>query len=72
MKKDLAKKINDELDAKAQFEFLIQFKSGDDISTSIIQSKCEVGYYTAVRLMNYLNQYGKIDSKKQGCGHVVL
>ena len=72
MIKDLAKEVNDELDAKAQSEFLIQFKKGDDISVSIIQRKCKVGYNAAVRLVNYLNQNGKIDSKKIGFGHVVL
>ena len=72
MKKDLAEKINDEFDSKAKSDFLIQFKKGDDISVSIIQKKCKVGYNTAVRLVNYLNQNGKIDSKKIGFGHVVL
>lgn len=54
MIKDLAKEFNEELDIKARKEFDSQFSKGDDISISIIQRKCKVGYNAAYRLLNYL------------------
>jgi DNA segregation ATPase FtsK/SpoIIIE-like protein len=72
MIKDLAKEYHDELDLKAREEFLIHFKKGDNISTSLIQRKCKVGYNTAVRLINYLNQNAKIDFRSDNAVHVVL
>jgi len=72
MIKDLAKEYHDELDTKARAEFLIQFKKGDNISTSLIQRKCKVGYNTAVRLINYLNQNRLIDFRTDNAIHVVL
>lgn len=72
MIKDLAKEYNDELDAKARAEFVIQFKKGDNISISLIQRKCKVGYNTAVRLVNYLNQNRLIDFRSDNAVHVVL
>ena len=60
MIKDLTKEYNDELDQKAQKEFELQFKKGDDISVSIIQRKCKVGYNCAYRTLVSLIEQNKI------------
>jgi len=60
MIKDLAEEFNDELDIKSRREFEIQFSKGDDISISIIQRKCKVGYNCAYRLLNFLIEQKKI------------
>ena len=72
MIKDLAKEYHEELDLKVRTEFLIQFKKGDNISVSLIQRKCKVGYNTAVRLVNYLNQNRLIDFRADNAVHIVL
>lgn len=56
----LAEQLNKEADIKAQKEFDNIFKKDDDVSISILQRKCKLGYNSAVRLFQYLIQQKRI------------
>ena len=60
MIKDLKEEFFAELDEQARKEFEIKFSKGDDISISIIQRKCKVGWNAASRLLTYLIKQEKI------------
>jgi len=60
MIKDLREEFFAELDEQARKEFEINFSKGDDISISIIQRKCKVGWNAASRLLTHLIKEKKI------------
>lgn len=51
-------KIQAEQDAKVKETALQMFKSGDDISISLIQRKCKAGYNSAYRVFEDLIKTG--------------
>lgn len=53
-----------EQDVKTRTLVFQMFKSGDDISVSLIQRKCKVGYYSASRTFENLVEDGLIEKGK--------
>lgn len=52
--------FNIQQDEKTLIEVFKLFDPGDDISISLIQRKCQVGYNTAYRTFEHLIRNGKI------------
>ena len=57
---EIIKRTQLEQDEKTRSAILIHFKSGDDISVSLIQRKCQVGYNSAYRTYNMMISDGLI------------
>lgn len=53
-----------ERDMKTRDAIFKTFKSGDDISISLIQRRCAVGYFTASRVFKNLIEDGLIELGK--------
>jgi DNA segregation ATPase FtsK/SpoIIIE-like protein len=51
---DIIKEIHNEQDQITKKSVVEMFKSGDDISISLIQRKCKVGYFSASRVLDSL------------------
>lgn len=60
------KYLQSKQDTKTRESVLIHFKSGDDISVSLIQRKCNVGYNSAHRTLMNLVMDGIIKRKTKG------
>ena len=54
----------DEQDIKTRTVVFQNFKSGDDISVSLIQRKCKCGYFSASRVLENLMEDGLIEEGK--------
>ena len=54
--KDYQEKIDEELRERVEN----RFKSGDEISVSLIQRYCKSGYYSASRVLSTLIREGKV------------
>jgi DNA segregation ATPase FtsK/SpoIIIE-like protein len=61
---EIIKQTQLEQDEKTRSAILLHFKSGDDISISLIQRKCQVGYNSAYRTYNMLITDGLIIKPK--------
>lgn len=57
---EIIKQTQLEQDEKIKSAILTRFKSGDDISVSLIQRKCQVGYNSAYRTYNMMITDGLI------------
>lgn len=51
---NVIKQAQMEQDSKTRASVLQMFRSGDAISVSLIQRRCMVGYYSALRVFNSL------------------
>lgn len=60
---DIIKQTQMEQDVKTRTTVFQMFKSGDDISVSLIQRKCQVGYNSASRTFKNLFEDGLIEKK---------
>jgi Fic family protein len=58
---DIIKQTQMEQDVKTRTSVFQMFKSGDDISVSLIQKKCKVGYNSASRTFENLVEDGFIE-----------
>ena len=58
---DIIKQTQIEQDSKTRKAVFEMFKSGDDISVSLIQRKCKVGYNSAYRTFENLLEDGLIE-----------
>ena len=58
---DIIKQAQMEQDVKTRTAVFQMFKSGDDISVSLIQRKCKVGYNSASRTFENLVEDGLIE-----------
>ena len=65
---DIIKQTQMEQDVKTRTAVFQMFKSGDDISVSLIQRKCQVGYNSASRTFENLVEDRLIE---KGNGNVV-
>jgi hypothetical protein len=54
--------IHLEQDLRTRTSVFKYFKSGDDISTSLIQRKCSCGYYSASRVLQNLIEDGLVEA----------
>ena len=61
---DIIKQTQNEHDIKTRTSVFQMFKSGDEISVSLIQRKCKVGYNSASRTLNNLIKDGLIEQIK--------
>jgi DNA-binding transcriptional regulator YhcF (GntR family) len=61
---DIIKQTQMEQDVKTRTAVFQMFKSGDDISVSLIQRKCQVGYNSASRTFENLVEDGLIEKGK--------
>lgn len=59
--KDVIKETQMEQDIKTRISIFQMFKSGDDISISLIQRKCKTGYNSAYRTFENLVEDGLIE-----------
>ena len=62
---DIIKQAQMEQDVKTRTAVFQMFKSGDDISVSLIQRKCQVGYNSASRAFENLVEDGLIEKGKE-------
>lgn len=60
MEHDSITAMQTEQDTKNRKEVLLRFKSGDDISISLIQRKCCCGYNSAYRVFTKLIEDGLV------------
>ena len=63
--KDVIKQTQMEQDVKTRTNIFQMFNSGDDISISLIQRKCRVGYNSAYRTFENLVEDGLIEKGKK-------
>lgn len=57
---DTLKQSQLEQDIKTRTKIFSMFESGDDISVSLIQRKCSVGYFSASRVLQNLVDDGLV------------
>ena len=63
---DTIKEAQNEQDIKTRTSVFAMFNSGDDISVSLIQRKCKVGYNSAHRTLMNLLEDGLVKRIKVG------
>jgi hypothetical protein len=63
---DTIKEAQNEQDIKTRTSVFAMFNSGDDISVSLIQRKCKVGYNSAHRTLMNLVEDGLVKRIKVG------
>jgi len=61
---DTLKQAQLDQDIKTRTAVFGTFKSGDDISVSLIQRRCAVGYFSASRVLENLIEDGLVESIK--------
>ena len=68
---DIIKQTQNEQDIKTRTTVFQMFKSGDEISVSLIQRKCQVGYNSASRTLENLVEDGLVELIKGTYGKMV-
>jgi hypothetical protein len=68
---DTLKQAQLEQDIKTRTKVFGAFESGDEISVSLIQRKCSVGYFSASRVLQNLVDDGLVDIIKGTYGKML-
>ena len=68
---DTLKQAQLEQDIKTRTKVFGMFESGDDISISLIQRKCLVGYFSASRVLQNLVDDGLVELIKGNFGKML-
>jgi len=68
---DTLKQAQLEQDIKTRTAVFGAFKSGDDISVSLIQRKCSAGYFSASRTLENLIEDGLVEQIKGTFGKML-
>jgi len=68
---DIIKQTQTEQDIKTRTSVFQMFKSGDEISVSLIQRKCSVGYFSASRTLENLVKDGLVELIKGTYGKML-
>ncbi len=68
---DTLKQAQLDQDIKTRTKVFGAFESGDDISVSLIQRKCSVGYFSASRVLENLIEDGLVEPIKGTFGKML-
>ena len=68
---DTLKQAQLEQDIKTRTAVFGTFKSGDDISVSLIQRRCAVGYFSASRVLQNLIEDGLVEQVGNSVGKML-
>jgi len=68
---DTLKQAQLEQDIKTRTAVFGAFKSGDDISISLIQRRCSVGYFSASRVLENLIEDGLVEQVGNSVGKML-
>ena len=68
---DTLKQAQLDQDIKTRTAVFGTFKSGDDISVSLIQRRCSVGYFSASRVLENLIEDGLIEQVGNSVGKML-